>query len=316
MKRIFTLLLIIITFSLAGCNFPGVVAPGPAGVMAPTAWLDAPLDGMFIPLAPYEVIFHIADEGGVAQGELSVNGQVLSSLQNPDGTETPATLRAMWTPPGPGVYTIQVRAQGTSGNWSGYASARVTVGEPTVTVSPTPVVTISPVITITPTFTPTPTPPPNMPITFTRELALYQFYYGSCQPNLMEVSVNLSNTASVKHVELYVNVVDNNSTETSGWNSYSVMSDMGNGYYQTTLKSSGIEGANKYASMTILYQFIVFGKDGKPLSRSSSYNDLTLTACASNRPGSIITVPAPLIVIPPLDLHLIPLGPTLIPPPK
>ena len=290
MKRICTLLFIIISLSLVGCNLPQ--SQGVAGPSAPTAWLDAPLDGSIIPLAPYEVIFHIADAAGVALGEVSVNGQVISSLPNPNGTETPATLRSMWTPTSPGLYTIQVRAQGSSGNWSGYASAQVTVGELTETVSPTPVITFTstPVITFTPTpvasmtasptpVTPSPTPPTAPGFTIL-SVSTDQFYFGdsSCGPTGVTLEVQVSDAARTRDVLLFFKLQDKDSGRYTAWNDGLNMRAEGNGRFAISLPSSSITGIASRDNW-LIYQFVGTGADNKAAARSPVYSDISLTGC-------------------------------------
>jgi len=81
MKTIFRFGIILVLTALAtGCNLPqarNLVLPGGVG---PQAWIDAPLDGMRLQLSvPYDIVFHITADSPVAQGELSINGQVLAT---------------------------------------------------------------------------------------------------------------------------------------------------------------------------------------------------------------------------------------------
>jgi hypothetical protein len=124
MKRLIVVLLVIaVTLALGGCdNAPAVAQAGPQ------AWIDAPLDGSSLPLAPLEVISHAADLAGIAQVELSVNGAVINTMPVKNTGETLVTVTQEWTPANPGNYTLQVRAQNAPGVWGGYAQAVVTIG--------------------------------------------------------------------------------------------------------------------------------------------------------------------------------------------
>jgi hypothetical protein len=125
---------------LAGCG-------GATGAPEPQAWIDAPMNESTHPLAPLEIVLHAADPDGVALVELSVNGEVLSR-KPPEDTRAPlVTHRVAWDPPSPGEYLLAARAQNASGDWSGQASSRVTIGP--VAVRPG-----GPVVVVTPTFTP------------------------------------------------------------------------------------------------------------------------------------------------------------------
>ena len=93
------------------------------------AWIDAPLDQSTIPLAPYQIVAHGSDPGQIILLEITVDGEVLSVIENPNPGDLLLAGKADWTPPAPGVYTIQARGQNSSGDWSNYARARVTVQE-------------------------------------------------------------------------------------------------------------------------------------------------------------------------------------------
>ena len=116
MRTLFVILLILVIS--AGCDLPQKAVQVKAADN-PHAWFDAPLNGNVLTLGEaYEVVFHIASLGGVSRGELSIEGAVFATLENPNGSVSPATLRQMWTPGEPGVYTLKVRGQSTSGQWS------------------------------------------------------------------------------------------------------------------------------------------------------------------------------------------------------
>jgi uncharacterized protein YegP (UPF0339 family) len=101
-------------------------------------------------------------------------------------------------------------------------------------------------------------------------------------------------------VELFVRLLDNDSSDSTKWDSYAVMTDAGNGLYRVALKSSNIQGANQFASSVVVYQFIVVGTNGKVIARSDSYSDLSLNTCRG-------------VILPPGRTTLVP---TLIPPPR
>jgi hypothetical protein len=158
---------LILALLLAACDAPVPQPQAVAGGDAeqgrvPLAWIDAPLDGSSIPLAPYEVVYHGGDWGGVAQIELSVNGQVVASESGFGSSQTLVTMRYVWTPPAPGNYTLRARTQNRWGDWGEHASATVTVGAEAETPPPTP----EPAQEATP-IPPTPVPPTPVPPTLT-----------------------------------------------------------------------------------------------------------------------------------------------------
>jgi hypothetical protein len=309
MKIIKTILLITLISLLVGCTGQQAVRQGfsPPGSDSPQAWIDAPLPAMHIPLAPYEFVAHGSDQTGISQLEWTLNGSSIGVADAKNAGEKLSTFRYPWTPTAPGIYTLKVRAKNTGNTWSDFDEAIFTVGDltpsvtPTFTQTPTLVITNTPTLTPTPTFTATLTStatftstttktstPTPAEITFTPSLSANQFVFGRCDVNKVTVSVQLSNTITVKHVEIYIRLLDKNSSDSTKWDSYAVMSDEGNGLYSATVKSSEIPGADRFSSMSVLYQFIVIGTSGKVIARSPSYSDLTLNACAVGNPTFII----------------------------
>jgi hypothetical protein len=161
------ILCLILAGLLSACDSSASAVPTSPSVAhaGPSAWIDTPLDGSILPLAPYEVVFHGNDPAGVAQIELSVDGEVLVSNPNPAPAQLLVTMRHTWQPPAPGNYILRVRTQSETSVWGEYASATVTVVELTEVPSLPPVLpTDSPV---PPTLTPVPPPPTAIPPTST-----------------------------------------------------------------------------------------------------------------------------------------------------
>jgi hypothetical protein len=114
------------------------------------AWIDAPLHGSVLPLAPYNVISHAASPNGIASFELSVNGQVyrLDDLPADQNGMTLAFIYQEWIPPAPGTYVLSVRAVDMNGEFGnadqveiqieGMLEGKDDVPKPTPTYTPTP----------------------------------------------------------------------------------------------------------------------------------------------------------------------------------
>lgn len=153
MKKI-SLILFFLALLSAAC------APDAAALPASlTAWIDAPLHESTIPLAPYEIVAHGSDPLQIQRLEISVDGEVLGLIENPDPAKLLLTTKLAWTPPAPGVYTIEARGQNGGGAWSSSARIWVIVAEEFPTQSALELLPtgtpIEPTLEILPTGTPT-----------------------------------------------------------------------------------------------------------------------------------------------------------------
>ncbi len=279
--RILTYVLLI--WLLTGCELGGGkddAFTNPTAI-PPLAWVDAPINGLSISMSSYEFIAHASANTSVNQLEWVLNDASLGGT-SANGQGKLATFRYHWMPQKAGVYTLKVRAQDETGVWSEFNQVTFRVDAPTPTPTLIPTITPTQEITFTPTptetLTITPTPPAG-PMTFSPGYSTNQFYYGACTPNSAEIFVQLSTLENVKHVELYLHLLDQESSQSTEWDSYSVMTSQGGGTFKTLVKSSQIPGANQFNKATVLYQFVVIGKDGKVLTRSDTYSDISLNKC-------------------------------------
>ena len=103
----------------------------PAG---PMTWLDRPLDGSELPLAPVTILAHASDEDGVASFEFFIDDAPLSTAPAGGGRLGRATVD--WNPTEAGIYTVRARGIDNQGNVGGDATSVVRVGE-VLEVSPT-----------------------------------------------------------------------------------------------------------------------------------------------------------------------------------
>jgi len=146
----------------SGCNLPDASAAQNTG---PQAWVDAPLTGSIVPLAPLDVVSHASDAGGTAQFELGVDGSVVRSDPSPDTTSNMVTMHQTWQPGGPGTYVLSLRSRNNAGVWSmpilvtvivaGREELITQVASATLTATGT----VTPAVTYTSTLTPTPATP-------------------------------------------------------------------------------------------------------------------------------------------------------------
>lgn len=107
----------ILIASLAAC------APAGSG---PQAWIDQPLEGSQFPVGAITITAHASDASGVDRFEF-VTGQD-SVRQVAAKGERLGEASIAWTPPGPGTYTLKVRAVDRKGKRGEYAQVTIVVG--------------------------------------------------------------------------------------------------------------------------------------------------------------------------------------------
>jgi hypothetical protein len=284
---------------LAACLAGGCNWPQKAMMLAetgPQAWIDVPLDGSSLPVdQPYEIVFHNSDLSGVILGELSINGQVLQMLTNPDPKQTLANHRVPWTPTEPGNYTIRVRTQNGAGQWSDYFEVVVTVGGPSETPTLTPTQTL--------TVTPTSTSPAALQttLTFSVSSSTNQFYYGGCAPDQVSVAASVSPADNVHDLLLFSRLQDASSGEWTEW-SNDEMNSSGGGNFSRTVSGNSVPERERYSSAFWQYQLVATNNAGEVIGRSQTYSNVTLSKCgdAGQPPQVITTTVAPKRVVPPM----------------
>jgi hypothetical protein len=289
------ILLLTAALVLSGCHLPA--APGGE----PRAWIDAPLDGMRLLMHPYMLSFHGSDPGGISRMEVSINGEVLATLPNPDPAKVLVYLTQTWEPQKPGRYVVRVRAQNTSGTWSGQDLVTVEVVEestptptlvdtvtPTLVITPTltqvDTVTPTPVVTLTPTLTPTKVP--STAASFgSPEPSTNRFeYVYDCFADPVEVTIKvpLINAPLGANVYFFYRLRNMTTNAMTDWNDGLSMKNLGSGVFQITFSSKSIPQIQTLlhgASAEFLYQFVANLTPGAEPLRSPVYSDIQLTVC-------------------------------------
>jgi len=128
---------------------------GAGATITATSWVDAPLDGSVLPVAPVEVVAHSTDPDLVASVVLMVGAATIDGVPV-DPPRRLATSRFTWTPPGPGTFTLTIRGRNTADQWGAPASVTVVISEAATT--PRPVSSAGPGESATPTLGPDQTP--------------------------------------------------------------------------------------------------------------------------------------------------------------
>lgn len=300
MKNIRTLLLITMILLLSGCNLKqsarqNISLPGSD---SPQAWIDAPLPGAHLPLAPYEFVAHGTDQAGISQLEWILDGSSLGVMNAINPSDKLATFRNIWIPTAPGSYTLQVRAKNSINIWSDFDEAIFTVGDPVATFTPTVEITYTP--TATPTFiiTPTNTPTPTDSVTTTPTSVLQGGFTGvpifspqqlnlpnDCLPTSLTAEIKVTSTQGILVVVMFYRVADKNFTEHSEWGSIS-MRPMGANTYRVSLEP--IKGGGLMPWLTahwsttwegwLTTQFIIQDINGG-YTRSEVYSQVKIGGC-------------------------------------
>ena len=274
--------IVLLASRLAACNVP-VSAPSGSisiGAPGPHTWIDAPLDQMHIPLAPYEVVFHASDDAAIAQVGLTINDQPAGLPPAAGAGKNLVTMRFMWSPAAPGQYVLRARSQSLDGNWSGEAQVTVWVGD----VTPTPTVTPTGTVTVTPTTTPA----GDLSVSFLGA-STDKFYFGdkACGPVDVMLEAQVSDTQQIRDVLLFFKLRDIDSGKYTDWNGGTDMDAAGNGRFRLVLESKSILDIAARENY-LIYQFVGTGATNQSVARSPVYSDITLSGC-----GRFIIVPPP-----------------------
>jgi CSLREA domain-containing protein len=136
--------------------------------------------------------------------------------------------------------------------------------------------------TPTPTATPTATPTPA-PISFGKPWfsadRFYYYYGGQCKPLEIQFKIQVLNSNLVHSVGMFFQLEDKSTGEKTGWSSGFSMTPLGGGYFNLTMKSQDLPGANSYAEAWLRYQFVANDKSGEALLHSAAFRDITLSRC-------------------------------------
>jgi hypothetical protein len=285
--RVLCLSMVIIVLLFTACNVPQVSQAPLVTAGGPKAWIDAPLDGNRLRLEPYEVVYHGSDSAGVSLIEFSINGETLQTENNGNAAALLVTNKYNWEPQQPGNYTLRARTQNSSGSWSEYAIANVTIiGEATDTPTPT----LSPTATLTPTNTPTVTPTAFGALQLVDPgRSVDAFYHGNCDPNQITFTIRATDPSAVQYMFLFYKLQDISSGEFTQNNDGTSMTKVGADTWSITLKYNQIENYNKFSDAWFIYQFVSQGPD-KTITRSVQLNDVQFVACGGGvhiLPGGI-----------------------------
>ncbi len=271
MKYRLPLLFLAAALALSACS------PSAASGSGPQAWIDDPLDGMVLPLAPHTLTLHGSDPHGISRMEVSINGTPLGTLINPDPAQLLFYQTLTWDPAEPGRYVISARARNTAGVWS--PEDRVTV-EIMDTLTDTPGATV----TATPAATPTPTVT-SAAMTFSSQASVREFYYQrDCipDPDRVTFTVKAAPFEKIRNLYLFFRLASQDGSIVTDWENV-VMAPIGGGSYRSTIVWRKIAGilaiGDRGLSAWFQYQFVADDSTGAILGRSAVLSDVILSPC-------------------------------------
>lgn len=282
MKYLIYILLILAI--VLGCEFAGVTIDFGGGdssssaaseSVALEAGVDSPANGSSIPMGPVEIAYHASSSDGVAAVELSINGEVVSSIATPGSDQKLVALKYTWQPTVSGSHTIRVRAQSTAGGWSDYGSSTVNVeGGQKVEVPQEKEEE-------KPTKTPKPTDTPEGVEFFDIDHDKDTVYYGNnaCGSHEITISTHVTNPDDVYVVVLFVRFADKESGGYTKWDSGRAMSNKGGDLFSVTLTAEKIPNYNAFEFAVLRYQIVAQDKAGNSIARTEVMEDLNLEFC-------------------------------------
>lgn len=235
------------------------------------AGIDSPGNGATLPMGPIEIAYHATSTEGVSSIELSINGEVVSSVPSPDSNQKVVALKYTWQPSVSGSHTIRVRALNSTGAWSDFSAATVNIEggqQPPQQQEP-------PSESETPeeTDTPSPTATPEEMTIFNIEHNLDKFYYGSgaCGSREITISADVTHPDDAYAAILFIRI--------DKWDSGRAMSRKSDDHFSATLFSEDIPNYNLYESVVMHYQIVVQDKAGNYLARSDVVKKVVLEHC-------------------------------------
>ena len=295
-KAKYLVYVLLILTVLLSCEFAGITidfggggdssSSSGGGTFMITASIDSPVSGASLPMNSVDISYHANSPDGVAAVELSINGEVVSSITTPGSDQELVALKYTWKPDVSGSHTIRVRAQSSTGAWSDYSAATVNVEGAQVQQQqqqqpqqqqqqqqqqPQDQATA----------TPEPTATPEGVNFFDIKHDKEKVYYGNnaCGSHEITISTRVTNPDDVYVIVLFVRFADKESAGYTKWDSGRAMSKKDDDLYSVTLTSEKIPNYNAYEFAVLRYQMVAQDKEGNSIARTEVMEDLNLEFC-------------------------------------
>ena len=245
------------------------------------AGVDSPGNGATVPMGPVEVAYHATSTDGISSIELSINGEVVSSIATPESDQKVVALKYTWQPSVSGSHTIRVRALSNKGAWSDYSSATVNIesAQPDVPAPPPPPPS-QPDQPEEPAE-PEPTPTPKEMTIFNIEHNRDIFYYGggTCGSREITISADITHPDDAFAAILFIRFWDKEGEGLTNWDSGRAMSRKSDEHFSVTLFSESIPNYAAFDYSVMYYQIVVQDKPGNRLARTEVIKELRLERC-------------------------------------
>jgi hypothetical protein len=289
MKRMKLLaILSMVMLVLISCDFGGFTvdfgngdSSSPAAAVPVEAGIDSPANGSTLAMGSVDISYHASSTEGVSAVELSIDGNVVSSIATPGSDQKVVALKYTWQPTQSGSHTIGVRAQNTAGAWSDYFTAMISIeaaeepqaAEPQAVVEDTPEPTITPKVEATAT--------PDVLTIFDIKHDKTKFYYGSnkCGSHELTISARVTQPEDVYALILFIRFADKESAAFTKWDSGRAMSKKSDDLYSVTLTSTKVTNYNAYEFAVMRYQIVAQDKAGNSIARTEVMEDLNIEVC-------------------------------------
>lgn len=266
---------------LIACTIPGMRIGAGAEI---NVGIDSPRSGDTLPMGPVRIVFSASSSAGISLVELSVNYTVVMQVTNEDGRSI-SVSEYTWTPEAPGEYAIRVRAQDNEGNWSGYTETRITIqagaSVPTATQPAAPTATQTGAPVVNPTATSAPPPAQTLFRIFDVKTNVFSFYYGDddCGPNSITITAKVNFPNQVQGLVIFTRFADQESFDTTNWDSGRSMSKVSDDTYRITLDADDLPNYNEYEFATLFYQIVATSVSDGELGRTIIFENAHLEIC-------------------------------------
>lgn len=284
---------LIILMVLLSCEFAGISVDFGSGGQeveeqaAPVeAGIDAPANNSSLEMASVDISYHASSQEGVAAVELSINGEVVSSIATPGSDQKVVALRYTWQPTVSGSHTIRVRAQSASGVWSDYAVANVNIAgdqkvPDTQAEQESQAEAVEGEAEEEAKAEPEPTETPEGVTFFDIKHDKDLFYYGdgSCGSREITISTRVTNPDDIYVLIMFTRFADKESGGITKWDAGHAMSKKSDDLYSITLQSNKIANYTTFDHAVMHYQFIAQGDAETIVARGEVQKDISMQAC-------------------------------------